>query len=69
MEYCNNFYSLAIVKSLTKLYNKHNKRYSKAYCFASVSVFFLNQKPLYSQYSGFLILTFSYYLEKGQQFV
>jgi len=34
MKNCNSFYSLAIVKSLTKLYNKHNKRDSKAYCFA-----------------------------------
>jgi len=34
MEYCNNFYSLAIVKSLTQLYNEHNKRDSKPYRFA-----------------------------------
>ena len=40
MEYCNNFYSLAIVKSLTKLYNERNKRDSKAYWFAPTVYFF-----------------------------
>ena len=36
----NSFYSLAIVKSLTKLYNKHNKRDSKPYWFAPTVYFF-----------------------------
>ena len=40
MEYCNNFYSLTIVKNLTQLYNGYNKRDSKPYRFAPTSVFF-----------------------------